>query len=254
MKPKRIMNKPRKEGITLCIDFLEPLTYVKSLLDDFSDYIDIVKIPFGSVFIMDENRLKKRVKLYHKYGIKVCTGGTAYNIATELKITDQFFRLCKKAGFDYIEIHKETEILKNVRLVSENTGFDILVELGSKNPKKSFSVKKEISNIKQIINEKRVKYIVLEGRADGTHGIYNQKGELNISSNELSKLAKEITFSKLMLEAPKKDQQAYLINKYGPNVNFGNIYLKDICSLESLRRGLRFDTEKLLEKGSILTK
>ena len=47
---------------------------------------------------------------------------------------------------------------------------------------------------------------------------------------------------KLIWEAPQKNQQAYLILKFGPNVNLGNISPEEITSLETMRRGLRGDT------------
>ena len=47
---------------------------------------------------------------------------------------------------------------------------------------------------------------------------------------------------KLIWEAPQKNQQAYLILKFGANVNLGNIAPEEITALETMRRGLRGDT------------
>ncbi len=47
---------------------------------------------------------------------------------------------------------------------------------------------------------------------------------------------------KLIWEAPQKNQQAYLILKFGSNVNLGNISPDEITALETMRRGLRGDT------------
>jgi phosphosulfolactate synthase len=49
---------------------------------------------------------------------------------------------------------------------------------------------------------------------------------------------------KLMWEAPIKNQQQYLILRFGNNVNLGNIPTTDILALEALRQGLRGDTLK----------
>lgn len=45
-----------------------------------------------------------------------------------------------------------------------------------------------------------------------------------------------------MWEAPLKQQQAYLLQQFGPNVHLGNIPPSDALALEAMRRGLRSDT------------
>ncbi|MAG15162.1 MAG: hypothetical protein CL874_04710 [Dehalococcoidales bacterium] len=48
----------------------------------------------------------------------------------------------------------------------------------------------------------------------------------------------------LIWEAALKNQQSFLIQKFGPNVNIGNVPPEDIMALEALRCGLRRDTLK----------
>ena len=50
----------------------------------------------------------------------------------------------------------------------------------------------------------------------------------------------------VIFEAPQRAQQAWLLRHVGPNVNLGNIAAEDVIALETLRRGLRFDTLDLL--------
>jgi phosphosulfolactate synthase len=55
---------------------------------------------------------------------------------------------------------------------------------------------------------------------------------------------------KIMWEAPLKNQQQYLILRFGPNVNLGNVPTVDILALEALRQGLRGDTlKRALNRG-----
>jgi phosphosulfolactate synthase len=55
---------------------------------------------------------------------------------------------------------------------------------------------------------------------------------------------------KLMWEAPIKNQQQYMILRFGNTVNLGNIPTSDILALEALRQGLRGDTlKRALERG-----
>ncbi|MGI8731418.1 MAG: phosphosulfolactate synthase, partial [Solirubrobacteraceae bacterium] len=48
--------------------------------------------------------------------------------------------------------------------------------------------------------------------------------------------------AKLVFEAPRKDQQSWLINRFGGEVNLGNVPPHEVISLASLRLGLRADT------------
>ena len=50
--------------------------------------------------------------------------------------------------------------------------------------------------------------------------------------------------TKLEWEAPIKNQQQFLILRFGTNVSLGNIPPEDILALEALRNGLRGDTLK----------
>jgi len=47
---------------------------------------------------------------------------------------------------------------------------------------------------------------------------------------------------RIIFEAPRKDQQAWFIRHYGPEVNLANVAPRELCGLEALRLGLRADT------------
>jgi len=71
-------------------------------------------------------------------------------------------------------------------------------------------------------------------------GIYNGNG--NVKEEDVQVLEDNLDVAKLIWEAPQKNQQAYLILKFGSNVNLGNISPDEITALETMRRGLRGDT------------
>ncbi|HVR05164.1 MAG TPA: phosphosulfolactate synthase, partial [Solirubrobacteraceae bacterium] len=47
---------------------------------------------------------------------------------------------------------------------------------------------------------------------------------------------------RLIFEAPRRDQQVWLLKQLGNECNLGNIAPADVLSLETLRLGLRSDT------------
>jgi phosphosulfolactate synthase len=82
--------------------------------------------------------------------------------------------------------------------------------------------------------------VVCEGRASGTAGLYRGTSELRTGLVE--EIAHEVGLERLVFEAPLLFQQAWFINRFGPEINLGNIRSHDIVSLESLRLGLRSET------------
>ena len=49
----------------------------------------------------------------------------------------------------------------------------------------------------------------------------------------------------VVYEAPRREQQAWLVNRLGTNVNLANISRDEILAVETLRRGLRSDTLRM---------
>jgi phosphosulfolactate synthase len=83
-------------------------------------------------------------------------------------------------------------------------------------------------------------WVVTEGRESGTVGIYDGAGRPNLDIIEAAIDAAGI--DRVLFEAPRKDQQAWLINRYGPDVSLANIAPDDVLPMTTLRLGLRADS------------
>lgn len=236
-----------RRGITLCIDTLEPLSYIESLLADMGNYIDYSRIGWGLNFLLDEGRLKRRIELYHESGVQVCTGGTAFFIAFKLGRVEEFFQHCERVGFDFVEIAEGVDLIEGIERC-RSTGFGLMAEVGRKESDYEFTLEEELPKIEEVL-ERGVEFAVIEGRADGAAGIYGKNGRLTI--DPVGYIKDRAPLEKVIIEAPRVEQQIYFINKYGPELNFGNVRLKDAATLESLRRGLKYDTRELLGEESL---
>ena len=86
--------------------------------------------------------------------------------------------------------------------------------------------------------------VIVEAREAGKGvGIYDKDGKPK--DDEVEGIIKGVDdITKLEWEAPIKNQQQYLILRFGTNVSLGNIPPEDILALEALRQGLRGDTLK----------
>ena len=55
----------------------------------------------------------------------------------------------------------------------------------------------------------------------------------------------------LVFEAPREDQQAWFVRRFGPDVNLANVHPADALGLETLRLSLRADTYGAWTPGSV---
>lgn len=174
-------------------------------------------------------------------------GGTLLELAYIQNRIPQFLDEAQELGFGAIEISDGSidmslEDRENLIHQVKNRGFKVLTEVGKKDPIKDGKLKAE-DRVKQVNSDLSAgaDNVLIEAREGGKGiGIYNQEGK--IKEDDLEIIIKNIDINKIIWEAPLKDQQTYLILKFGSNVNLGNISPEEIIPLETIRRGLRGDT------------
>src|SRR5690606_36272649 len=85
-------------------------------------------------------------------------------------------------------------------------------------------------------------WVIIEGRETGQGvGVYREDASLDPALVE-GLVAAAGGPERLLWEAPQKGQQQALIERFGPNVNLGNVPPGELLALEALRVGLRGDT------------
>jgi phosphosulfolactate synthase len=82
--------------------------------------------------------------------------------------------------------------------------------------------------------------VICGARESGTVGIYHTSGE--VKAGLIEEIVHRVDPGRLVFEAPLKAQQAWLVEKFGSDVNLGNIPTTDVIALETIRLGLRADT------------
>lgn len=242
------LNKPRTTGLTMIIDKGLGLGETRDLLNLAGDYIDFFKLGFGTSALYNNDILAEKIHLVRSHGVEIYPGGTFLEVAILQDKLRQYLALAKDFGFTAVEVSDGTIELSHATRASAITiaaemGFTVLTEVGKKDPDSDF----EIKEIVQLVNKDLAcgaTHVIVEGRESGKSvGLYDKNGNLIVS--DLEELVYSIgDASKLIWEAPMKDQQQELIIRFGPNVNIGNVNPHEILALEALRVGLRADTLK----------
>src|SRR5207247_3059925 len=107
--------KPRERGWTHVIDKGLTLAEVSGVLELAGDYIDIVKLGWGTSYVA--GKLAEKLRLYRDAGIPVMTGGTLLEAAIARDRLDEFRQWTADHGFTHIEVSDGTIDLDRGRKV-----------------------------------------------------------------------------------------------------------------------------------------
>ena len=171
-------------------------------------------------------------------------GGTLTELAWAHGRVDELAALaCEELGIDRIEVSSGTIPIprdEKARLIETLAArFTVYAEIGEKDPDAIMAPYAWVDLIRRAFDA-GAELVVCEGRASGTAGLYRGTSELRTGLVE--EIAHEIGLDRLVFEAPLHHQQTWLINRFGPEINLGNIPTNAVVSLESLRLGLRSET------------
>jgi phosphosulfolactate synthase len=238
--------KPRSRGKTMVIDKGLGLHAYEDMIRSASQYIDFIKLGFGTAALYPYDILERKLRLAAQFGVAAMPGGTFLEVAVAKHKVDEFFQTVKEAGFTALEVSDGTidmpRSLRSTLIVRAiEAGFTVVTEYGKKLSGSSIEMD-ELAKTVEIDTGLGAEFVTIEGRESGKGvGMFDDSGE--VKEDELSLLTRTVQdMSKLMWEAPLKSQQAYLLQMFGANLNIGNVAPEDVMSLEALRRGLRSDT------------
>ena len=235
-----------QKRITSILDKVIPIKILESYLESVGSFIQVAKIGWGLSLI--DNSLQERIELYNSYGIKVCSGGTLFEFFYKNKEVDKFYEFIKKNNFQVCEISDGTidipQEIKLLHISRASKELECLSEVGSKDSSIIMSPRKWCLQIQEELDA-GASHVILEGRETGNAGIYRGSGEIRQGLiDEIIEFG--ISCNNLIFEASLKKHQVSFINKFGPNINFGNIDIKEVMSLETLRMGCRSDTLNII--------
>ena len=171
-------------------------------------------------------------------------GGTLTELAIRDDRVGAYIAWMRELGISHVEVSDGTIELDPDRkrdliasFVAE--GCKVLSEVGSKDDTQIMAPYRWVELIQGELDAGAWK-VIAEARESGTAGIYRADGEVRMGL--IDELAHALPVEKLLFEAPRKDQQVWFLQRFGHEVNLGNITPTDVLSLETLRLGLRSDT------------
>jgi phosphosulfolactate synthase len=233
--------KPREHGITHVLDRGLSVAEVDGMVEVVAEVVDFVKLGWGTA--LATGNLRPKLDRYREYGIPVVLGGTLTEIAIAQGRLEGLVGYVKELGLSHVEVSDGTIALEHdekLRIIARLAGeFTVFSEVGSKDDTKVMAPYRWVDQIESELAAGAWK-VIAEARESGTAGIYRPDGEVRMGL--IDEIAHGIDPGRMIFEAPRKEQQVWFIERFGPEVNLGNIAPEDVLSLETLRLGLRSDT------------
>jgi phosphosulfolactate synthase len=235
------LGPPGDRGLTHVIDKgLGPRAWA-DVLETSGDYIDIVKLGWGTAYVTPN----LRAKLDALRGKRVVIGGTFFEVVYVKGQLEEYKRWLDELGLTHVEISDGCVDIprdEKLELIADFArDFTVLSEVGSKDSTVDVDIDEWDRELQLELDAGAWK-VITEARESGTSGIFTKSGEMRTALIE--DVARVVGVENVIFEAPSKPAQAWFVNHFGPEVNLGNIPPDEVIPLETLRRGLRADTLK----------
>jgi phosphosulfolactate synthase len=213
----------------------------EDVLEMSGDYIDIVKLGWGTAYVTKS--LERKLEVLKDKPVVI--GGTFFEVVYVKGAFDAYKTWLSDLGITHVEISDGTIEMpreRKLELIADFArDFTVLSEVGSKDSDVVFAPYEWVEWIKEE-KEAGAWKVITEAREGGTSGIFRADGEMR--TGLIAEIEHSIDFNDLVWEAPTKASQAWFVKHFGPGVNLGNIPPEEVIPLETLRLGLRGDTLK----------
>jgi len=217
------------------------LADAQGMLEVAGDLVDIVKLGWGTALVVAN--LQPKLALFREAGIPVVLGGTLTEVAMRQGRVDGLIEWLRELGIDHVEVSDGTlpvEPATKTALIERLAGeFTVLAEVGSKDTDFIMAPYVWVEQMERDLAAGAWK-VIAEARESGNAGIYRGTGE--VRTGLIDEIVHAVDPQRIIFEAPRREQQAWLITQLGAECNLGNIAPDDVISLETLRLGLRADT------------
>ncbi|MSS69998.1 MAG: hypothetical protein EXS64_00765 [Candidatus Latescibacteria bacterium] len=242
--------KPRTRGLTMVIDWGIGMNAQEDLVVTGADYFDFAKIAVGISRLLSNETLTGKIKHYQGHGIEPFPGGMYLEYAEVYGKTDLYFPAVVQAGYRWVEVSDNLAPVgvawkqRMIREASEKFGLSVLGEVGKK---------EGLESTTSLADDARA---CLDA---GSRVVLLEAAELVSENPEIARAVEEVVeaigLERVMFELPGPwisgvsasgihQMRRRLIERYGPEVNLGNVSPADLVSLEAYRQGLGVNAGK----------
>jgi phosphosulfolactate synthase (CoM biosynthesis protein A) len=236
----QIPPKPRTNSMLLMSEIGIPLRQSEDICEVAGTIIDYAKITdhAGMSYRLSADWLKKKIRLYNSSYIQVIPGGIPFQLAVQQNKVSEFLKRVQDVGFVGVEMSEdvieplEAKHREDLIAQAKSLGLAVYTEMGRKNRDRAFDV--------DAICEQILRDIQL-----GVSKVYLESAEIQeiyaqdpAALDRIAGLGKNeyLLFELGLVQAQEK--AAWLVERYGPGINFASVAPADVVPVDAIRRGL----------------
>ena len=244
-------SKPRTRGLTMVADWGMGLNAQQDLVATGAAHCDFAKIAVGISRLLSDDLLTAKIKHYQGYQIEPFPGGQYLEYAEVCGRADLYFPAVVRAGYRWVEVSDNlapVEVAwkqRMIRQAAEKFGLAVLGEVGKKEGlPNAFSL---TDNARACLDA-GARIVLLEA----AELVSDDPG----TARAVEAVVEAVGPERLMFELPGPwiagvsasdihRMRNLFIERFGPEVNLGNVGPADLISLEAYRRGLGVNAGKM---------
>jgi phosphosulfolactate synthase len=234
-------SKPRRTGITHVLDNGLPVSTVRALLGVCADHVDVWKLGWGTSYL--DPGLSDKIALLAQHGVLTCAGGTLLEVAWQQGAVPQFLDWAAQVGFPCVEVSRGVADMpleaKQASSRRRRSGSASSPRSASRTPDATVDAGAWAAEAAATARPARAGSSPRAGRA-GRSGCSTPTAA--VRGDVVDAVVTAVGIDCTVFEAPRKEQQAWLVRRFGADVNLANVAPGDVLGVEALRLGLRADT------------
>ncbi|HTJ99481.1 MAG TPA: phosphosulfolactate synthase [Bordetella sp.] len=236
----RIPDKPRSHSMIVMSETCIPLRATEDLIEIAGSLIDYAKFTdhVGLIDRLDATWIRRKVALYNAHGIPVIPGGIPFQIAVMQGQAPAYLQAMLDLGFAGVEMSEDTmppmapAQRRDLIMRALDMGLKVMTEMGRKNVDVPFDADEICA---QILGDIEL----------GVSKIYLESSEIQAlyqaDPAALDKIAglgrnEYLLFELGLIDA--QDKAAWLVERYGPEINFASVSPADVIAVDAIRRGV----------------
>ena len=232
--------KPRRQGITMMVDWGLPPAFQVDALRTVAPYVDLAKIAVGIGALFEQQVLIEKLTAYRNNQITPFVGGMFLEHAVLHDKTRVYLQAIVDSGFDCIEISDNLlemtldQKMELIRITREEFGLRVLGEVGKK---EGIAANNDLAEDAERCLSAGAEIVFLEA-ADFFAGEVNEI--------QLDRLIARCGIEPLVFELPGpwirgitqthiQQMMRWLVDRFGADANIANVAPDLVLSLEALR-------------------
>jgi len=242
----RSRQKPRRQGLTMMMDWGLPVEHQSSLLGLVAPHVDLAKIVVGTARLYEEAYLRRKLAVYREHNIAPFIGGQflEYVIRKQgISGVDAFLDEACRLGFGAIEVSDNIVAISEgdrARIIhmALSRGLEVHAEVGSKH---------EASTAEALVAQARRDFdaganvVLVEGAELIRQGRPDKELIDGLKAGlDLGRVIFELSGPWIAgtHHADVYSLKVFLVKTFGPDVNLANILPDAVWETEALRMGL----------------